>query len=124
MIYIAKSSFEQFEFYCETCGMLALQKALFELYISSSDLLIKMRLENAVTADMLERILSTYVFTMLKGLSDKAGIAKSNVASWLQRGQVPGNALVQWALDSWADIQWLVTGVFANANMYLNFESA
>lgn len=53
-----------------------------------------MRLENAVTADMLEKILSTYVFTMLKELSDKVGIAKSNVASWLQRVQVPGNALV------------------------------
>lgn len=75
-----------------------------------------MRLENAVAADVLERILSSYGFTMQKELSDKLGIAKSNVASWLQRGQVPGNVLVQCALDTGADVQWLVTGEFANAN--------
>jgi transcriptional regulator with XRE-family HTH domain len=76
-----------------------------------------MRLENAVATDVLERILSAYGFTMQKELSDKLGIAKSNVASWLQRGQVPGNVLVQCALDTGADIQWLVTGKFANANI-------
>ena len=82
-----------------------------------------MRLENAVAADVLERILSAYGFTMQKELSDKLGIAKSNVASWLQRGQVPGNVLVQCALDTGADIQWLVTGVFANANKRSSRES-
>lgn len=76
-----------------------------------------MRLENAVAADVLERILSAYGFTMQKQLSDRLGIAKSNVASWLQRGQVPGNVLVQCALDTGADVQWLVTGEFANANI-------
>lgn len=81
-----------------------------------------MRLENAVAADVLERILSAYGFTMQKELSDKLGIAKSNVASWLQRGQVPGNVLVQCALDTGADIQWLVTGVFANANLAMPSE--
>lgn len=81
-----------------------------------------MRLENAVAADVLERILSAYGFTMQKELSDKLGIAKSNVASWLQRGQVPGNVLVQCALDTGADVQWLVTGVFANANKRISRE--
>jgi len=75
-----------------------------------------MRLENAVAADVLERILSAYGFTMQKELSDKLGIAKSNVASWLQRGQVPGNVLVQCALDTGVDVKWLVEGEFANAN--------
>lgn len=75
-----------------------------------------MRLENAVAADVLERILSAYGFTMQKELSDKLGIAKSNVASWLQRGQVPGNVLVQCALDTGADVHWLVNGEFAKAN--------
>ncbi|MGC6386677.1 phage repressor protein CI [Ewingella sp. S1.OA.A_B6] len=76
-----------------------------------------MRLENAVAADVLERILSAYGFTMQKELSDKLGIAKSNVASWMQRGQVPGNVLVQCALDTGADVQWLVNGVFANESI-------
>lgn len=82
-----------------------------------------MRLENAVAADVLERILSAYGFTMQKQLSDRLGIAKSNVASWLQRGQVPGNVLVQCALDTGVDVQWLVTGVLANANMRTTVKS-
>lgn len=82
-----------------------------------------MRLENAVAVDVLERILSAYGFTMQKELSDKLGIAKSNVASWLQRGQVPGNVLVQCALDTGADVKWLVTGIFANANIPVTNQS-
>jgi len=71
---------------------------------------------------VLERILSAYGFTMQKELSEKLGIAKSNVASWLQRGQVPGNVLVQCALDTGVDVQWLVTGLFANANKRISLE--
>lgn len=75
-----------------------------------------MRLESAIAGDVLERILSAYGFTMQKDLSDKLGIAKSNVASWLQRGQVPGNVIVQCALDTGSDVNWLVTGELAKAN--------
>ncbi|GLR09097.1 phage repressor protein CI [Mixta theicola] len=75
-----------------------------------------MRLESAVAGDVLERILSAYGFTMQKDLSDKLGIAKSNVASWLQRGQVPGNVIVQCALDTGSDVNWLVTGELAKAS--------
>ncbi|MEZ0582523.1 phage repressor protein CI [Erwinia sp. STN24] len=75
-----------------------------------------MRLESAVAADVLERILSAYGFTMQKDLSEKLGIAKSNVASWLQRGQVPGNVIVQCALDTGSDVNWLVTGELAKAS--------
>lgn len=76
-----------------------------------------MRLENANASDVLDRILSAYGFTMQKDLSEKLGIAKSNVASWLQRGQVPGNVIVQCALDTGADVNWLVTGEFENSNL-------
>jgi len=79
-----------------------------------------MRLENAVASDVLERILSAYGFTMQKELSDRLGIAKSNVASWLQRGQVPGNVLVQCALDTGTDVNWLVTGELENASQNIS----
>jgi len=79
-----------------------------------------MRLENAVASDVLERILSAYGFTMQKELSDRLGIAKSNVASWLQRGQVPGNVLVQCALDTGANVNWLVTGELENASQNIS----
>lgn len=76
-----------------------------------------MRLENAVVGDVLERILSSYGFTMQKELGEKLGIAKSNVASWLQRGQIPGNVIVQCALDTGADVSWIVTGEFENSHL-------
>lgn len=75
-----------------------------------------MRLENAVANDVLERILSAYGFTMQKELSDLLQIAKSNVASWIARGQVPGNVIVQCSLDTGADVKWLVTGELAFAS--------
>lgn len=75
-----------------------------------------MRLENAIASDVLERILSAYGFTMQKELSDRLDIAKSNVASWLARGQVPGNVIVQCSLDTGADVNWLVTGELEKAN--------
>lgn len=75
-----------------------------------------MRIEKAVGAEVLERMLSAYGFSMQKELAEHLGIAKSNVAGWVQRGQVPGNAIVQCALDTGADANWLVTGKIEKAN--------
>lgn len=75
--------------------------------------------ESAVASDVLERILSSYGFTMQKELGEKLGISKSNVAGWLQRGQVPGNVIVQCALDTGADVNWLVTGEFDNSHLQI-----
>ncbi|MEC5345057.1 phage repressor protein CI [Brenneria populi] len=79
-----------------------------------------MRIENAIASEVLERILSSYGFTMQKELGEKLGIAKSNVAGWLQRGQVPGNVIVQCALDTGADVNWLVTGEFDSSHLQIN----
>lgn len=76
-----------------------------------------MRIEKAVGPEVLERMLSAYGFSMQKELAEHLGIAKSNVAGWVQRGQVPGNAIVQCALDTGADLNWLVTGKLEKANL-------
>lgn len=76
-----------------------------------------MRIEKAVGPEVLERMLSAYGFSMQKELAEHLGIAKSNVAGWVQRGQVPGNAIVQCALDTGADLNWLVTGELEKANL-------
>ncbi|MFJ5440098.1 phage repressor protein CI [Pectobacterium brasiliense] len=81
-----------------------------------------MWVESAVASDVLERILSSYGFTMQKELGEKLGISKSNVAGWLQRGQVPGNVIVQCALDTGADVNWLVTGEFDNSHLQIDAE--
>ncbi|MEL0580092.1 phage repressor protein CI [Pectobacterium punjabense] len=82
-----------------------------------------MWIESAVASDVLERILSSYGFTMQKELGEKLGISKSNVAGWLQRGQVPGNVIVQCALDTGADINWLVTGEFDSSHLQTDSET-
>ncbi|WP_411705158.1 helix-turn-helix domain-containing protein [Edaphovirga cremea] len=84
-------------------------------------LLVKnMRLENAVASEVLERILSAYGFIIQKELSDRLGVVKSIVASWLQRGQVPGNVLVQCALNIGTDINKLVIGELEKASQNLS----
>lgn len=57
---------------------------------------------------------------MQKQLSDRLEIAKSNVASWLARGQVPGNVIVQCSLDTGADVNWLVNGEIEKASYKSN----
>ena len=78
---------------------------------------VLMRIENAVASEVLERILSSYGFTMQKELAEKLEISSSNVGGWLLRGQVPGTVIVRCALDPGADVTWLVTGKFANSNI-------
>lgn len=75
-----------------------------------------MRIELASGSEILERMLSAYGFTMQKELAEHLGIAKSNVAGWVQRGQVPGNAIIQCSLDTGADVGWLVFGEVENAS--------
>lgn len=75
-----------------------------------------MRIENAVATDVLDRILSSYGFSMQKQLAEYLGIASSNVAGWIARNQIPGNVIVQCGMDTGADVNWIVTGELAKAN--------
>ena len=64
----------------------------------------------------LERVLSAYGFKQQKELAERLGIHANNVSSWLARGVIPSNVFVECALDTGADIGWLVNGKLANAN--------
>lgn len=75
-----------------------------------------MRIENAVATDVLDRILSSYGFSMQKQLAEYFGIASSNVAGWIARNQIPGNVIVQCGMDTGAGVNWIVTGKLAKAN--------
>lgn len=67
-------------------------------------------------SEVLERLSSSYGVTTQKELAVCLEITAGNVSAWLQRGSVPGNAIIKCALDTGADLKWLVSGVFANAN--------
>ncbi|EGT5712882.1 phage repressor protein CI [Cronobacter dublinensis subsp. dublinensis] len=65
----------------------------------------------------LERVLSAYGFKQQKELAEKLGIHANNVSSWLARNVIPSNVFVECALDTGADMQWLVNGRLANARL-------
>lgn len=66
-------------------------------------------------APAIERILSAYGLSSQKELGEKLGIYANNISSWLARDSVPGNVFVECALETGADIGWLVTGEFAKS---------
>lgn len=68
-------------------------------------------------SEVLERLYSSYGVTTQKELAVCLEIPAGNVSAWMQRGSVPGNAIIKCALDTGADLKWLVSGVFANANI-------
>lgn len=67
-------------------------------------------------APAIERILSAYGLSSQKELGEKLGIYANNISSWLARDSVPGNVFVECAIETGADIGWLVTGELAKAN--------
>lgn len=63
---------------------------------------------------IVERILSAYGVLTQKELAQLLEIAPNNVSSWQQRGSIPGNIIIKCALDTGADLQWILYGKFAN----------
>ncbi|MCL6366030.1 phage repressor protein CI [Pectobacterium carotovorum subsp. carotovorum] len=64
-----------------------------------------------------ERFLTAYNVDSQKSLADAMGINASNVSGWIQRGSIPGNAIVTCALDTCVDIKWLATGELENSSL-------
>lgn len=68
-------------------------------------------------SEVLDRLSSSYGVSTQKELAMCLEISPGNVSAWVQRGSVPGNAIIKCALDTGADLKWLVSGLFANANL-------
>lgn len=68
------------------------------------------------SAQVLERLMSSYGVATQKDLAAALDIPANNISGWTQRDRVPGNAIIKCALDTGSDLQWLVTGDVANAN--------
>lgn len=71
---------------------------------------------------VLERILFSYGISTQKELSELLGLPSSNISNWMQRGSIPGNVIINCALSTGADLQWLVTGEFSNSNQNVSKE--
>ncbi|MGD8204939.1 phage repressor protein CI [Pantoea sp. FN0305] len=68
------------------------------------------------SVEILERLMSSYGVNTQKDLAASLDIPANNISGWTQRDSVPGNAIIKCALDTGADLQWLVTGELAKAN--------
>ena len=68
------------------------------------------------SAAIIERLVSSYGVTSQRALASSLGVPTNNVSSWVQRNSVPGSAVIKCALDTGADLRWLMTGKFENSN--------
>ncbi|WP_238485251.1 helix-turn-helix domain-containing protein [Rahnella rivi] len=66
-------------------------------------------------AQIVERLSSSYGVTSQRALASCLDVPSNNVSAWVQRKSVPGNAIIKCALDTGAELKWLVTGEFAFA---------
>lgn len=73
--------------------------------------------EKGNSAQILERLMSSYGVNTQKELAVALDIPANNISGWTQRDSVPGNAIIKCALDTGADLQWLMTGDLAKANL-------
>lgn len=67
--------------------------------------------------DVVDRIAASYSVSSQKALAEALDVPANNISSWIQRESVPYKAVVKCALDTGADLHWLVNGEFANANL-------
>ncbi|MEQ9945228.1 phage repressor protein CI [Pectobacterium aroidearum] len=68
-------------------------------------------------AGALNRMLSAYGFKQQKELAERLGLHANNVSSWLSRDTIPGNVFIECALDTGADLRWLISGEFENSHL-------
>ncbi|MBL0909079.1 phage repressor protein CI [Pectobacterium carotovorum] len=74
-------------------------------------------------AGALDRILSAYGFKQQKELAERLGIHGNNVTNWLSRDTIPGSVFIECALDTGADLRWLVSGEFENLHLQTDTRS-
>lgn len=70
--------------------------------------------------EVLERILVSYGVKSRVDLASLIDVPLPTINNWVARGSIPGNYIIQCAVETGADIKWLVTGELANARQTLD----
>jgi len=60
--------------------------------------------------DALDRVMEAYGFRFRNDLCRQLDISSSTLSTWIKRDYLPGEVLVQCAVDTNASIKWLATG--------------
>lgn len=66
--------------------------------------------------EVLERMLSSYGVKTQVEYAEINGIPVGTIQNWLKRGRMPGDYVLTCALDTGADVNWLVHGELANVS--------
>lgn len=66
--------------------------------------------------EILERMLSSYGVKTQQAYAELKKIPVGTIHNWLKRGKLPGDYIVMCALDTGADLKWLVNGELANVD--------
>ncbi|VEA75626.1 bacteriophage CI repressor [Salmonella enterica subsp. arizonae] len=66
--------------------------------------------EEQSVRDVIDRILISYGVRTRQAYSDLTKIPLPTISNWVKRGKVPGDYIVQCALDTGADLKWLTEG--------------
>lgn len=70
--------------------------------------------------EVLERVLVSYGARSRVDLASLIDVPLPTINNWVARGSIPGNYIIQCAVETGADIKWLVTGELANARRVLD----
>lgn len=103
-------------FYGFTCGVYLLQIAIVFNTNAFAWIILHMTDKFEDSAAIIERLTSSYGVTSQRALASSLDVPPNNVSSWVQRNSVPGSAVIKCALDTGADLRWLMTGKFENSN--------
>lgn len=66
---------------------------------------------------ILERILSSYGVKTRQAYADLTNMPIGTINNWLKRDSIPGDYLIQCALDTGADLKWLRDGKLTNVSL-------
>jgi hypothetical protein len=66
--------------------------------------------EDKSVREIIERILISYGVRNRQAYSDLTKIPLPTISNWVKRGKVPGDYILQCAIDTGADIKWLTEG--------------
>lgn len=67
--------------------------------------------------EILERILSSYEVKTRQAYADLKNMPIGTINNWLKRGNIPGDHLIECALDTGADLRWLRDGQLTNVSL-------
>ena len=69
-----------------------------------------MESEDKSVREIIERMLTSYGVRNRQAYSDLTKIPLPTISNWVKRGKVPGDYILQCAIDTGADIKWLLEG--------------